>query len=156
MSASTSAATSVIADTGVGTKTIAANRLAVGNQIRITAGGLFGTKASSAGTLTMRVRTGGTTMVTATFTLPDGLVDQAWSLEAVGAVNTASSSGVIYWRLAWLITDSSGVVYMPNVTTNSTAINTTTSRVLDVTAQFSASDADNYFQTDNATIEVLA
>lgn len=152
----TSAATSVIADTGVGTKTIAADRLVAGTQIRITAGGLFGTKASSAGTLTMRVRTGGTTMVTATFTLPDGLVDQAWSLEAVGALNTTGSSGVIYWRLTWLITDSSGVVYMPNVTTNSTTINTTTSRALDVTAQFSASDADNYFQTDNAMIEVLA
>lgn len=152
----TSAATSIIADTGVGTKTVAADRLVAGTQIRITAGGLFGTKASSAGTLTMRVRTGGTTMVTATFTLPDGLVDQAWSLEAVGALNTAGSSGVIYWRLAWLMTDASGVVYMPNVTTNSTAINTTVSRALDVTAQFSASDADNYVQTDNAMIEILA
>lgn len=152
----TTTATSVISNTGVGTKTIAADRLVVGNQIRITAGGVYGSKASSAGTLTLRVRTGGTTMLTAVFTIPDGVADQVWSLEAVGALNTVGSSGVIYWRLAWLMTDSSGVVYMMNYTVNSTTINTTTSRVLDITGQFSVSDADNFLQTDNAMIEVLA
>lgn len=152
----TSSATSVIADTGVGTKTVAADRLKVGNQIRITAGGVYGTKASSAGTFTLRVRTGGVTMLTSVFTLPDGVTDQVWSLEAVGALNTTGSSGVIYWRLTWLMTDSSGIAYMTNYTVNSTTINTTTSRALDVTGQFSVSDADNFFQTDVATIEMLS
>lgn len=152
----TSAATSIIADTGVGTKTVAANRLKAGNQIRITAGGLYGTKASSAGTLTVRVTNGGTTMITAVFTLPDGVFDQVWSLEAVGAVNATGSSGTIYWRIMWLMTDASGLVYAANYATNSTTINTTASRTIDVTGQFSVSNIENYFQTDNACIEILA
>lgn len=151
-----SSATSIIADTGVGTKTLAADRAKVGNQIRMTAGGVYGTKASSAGTLTLRVRNGGVTMLTSVFTLPDGVTDQAWSVEAVGAVNATGSSGVIYWRLTWLMTDASGIAYMTNYTVNSTTINTTTSRALDVTAQFSVSDADNFVQTDNAAIELLS
>lgn len=152
----TTTATSIIADTGVGTKTIAANRLKVGNHIRITAGGLYGTKATSAGTLTVRVTNGGTTMLTAVFTLPDGVFDLVWSLEAEGAVSATGTIGTIHWRLLWLMSDASGVAYAMSYTTNSTTINTTTNRAMDVTGQFSVSSADNYFQTDNASIEILA
>lgn len=152
----TTTATSIISDTGVGTKTIAANRLKVGNHIRITAGGLYGTKATSAGTLTVRVTNGGTTMLTAVFTLPDGVFDLVWSLEAEGAVSATGTTGTIYWRLLWLMSDASGVAYAMSYTTNSTTINTTTNRAMDVTGQFSVSSADNYFQTDNASIEILA
>lgn len=152
----TTTETSIISDTGVGTKTLAANRLVVGSQIRIKASGLYGTKASSPGTFTVKVKNGATTMLTiAAFTVPTNVADQNWWIEAVGSLSATGSSGTIYWTINFYYNDGTGALKTQTYAVNSTTINTTTTNALDVTGKFSVSDVANFWQTDVASIEIF-
>jgi len=152
----TTTETSIISDTGVGTKTLAANRLVVGSQIRIKASGLYGTKASSPGTFTVKVKNGATTMLTiAAFNVPTNVADQNWWIEAVGSLSATGSSGTIYWTINFYYNDGTGALKTQTYTVNSTTINTTTTNALDVTGKFSVSDMANFWQTDVASIEIF-
>ena len=152
----TTTETSIISGTGVGTKTLAASRLVTGSQIRIKAAGLYGTKASSPGTFTVKVKNGATTMLTiAAFTVPTNVADQNWWIEATGALNATGSSGTIYWTINFYYNDGTGSLKTQTYAVNSTTINTTTTNALDVTGQFSVSDIANFWQTDTASIEII-
>lgn len=152
----TTTETSIISDTGVGTKTLAANRLVAGSQIRIKASGLYGTKASAPGTFTVKVKNAATTMLTiAAFTVPTNVADQNWWIEATGALNATGSSGTIYWAINFYYNDGTGALKTQTYAVNSTTINTTTTNALDVTGQFSVSDIANFWQTDTASIEIF-
>lgn len=152
----TTTETSIISDTGVGTKTLAADRLVAGSQVRIKASGLYGTKATSPGTFTIKLKNGATTMLTiAAFTLPTNVADQNWWIEATGALNATGSSGTINWTINFYYNDGAGDMKTRTYTVNSTTINTTTTNALDITGQFSVSDVANFWQTDVAIIEIL-
>lgn len=152
----TTTETSIISDTGVGTKTLAADRLKAGSHIRIKASGFYGTKATSPGTFTIKLKNGATTMLTiAAFTLPTNVADQNWWIEATGALNATGSSGTINWTITFYYNDGTGDLKTRTYTVNSTTINTTTTNTLNITGQFSVSDAANFWQTDVASIEVL-
>ena len=152
----TTTETSIISDTGVGTKTLAADRLKAGSHIRIKASGFYGTKATSPGTFTIKLKNGATTMLTiAAFTLPTNVADQNWWIEATGALNATGSSGTINWTITFHYNDGTGDLKTRTYTVNSTTINTTTTNALNVTGQFSVSDAANFWQTDAACIEIF-
>jgi len=152
----TTSETSIISDTGVGTKTLAANRLVAGSQIRIKASGLYSTKASSPGTFTIKVKNGSTTMLTiAAFNLPASVADQNWWIEATGALSATGSSGTIYWSINFYYNDGTGDLKTRTYSADSIVINTTTTNALDITGQFSVSDSNNYWQTDTAIIEIM-
>jgi hypothetical protein len=152
----TTTETSIIADTGVGTKTLAANRLVAGTHVRIKASGFYGTKASSPGTFTVKLKNGTTTMLTiAAFTLPTNVADQNWWIEATGALNATGSSGTIYWTINFYYNDGTGALKTQTYTVNSSTVNTTTSQALDVTGKFSVSDVANFWQTDTASVEIF-
>lgn len=149
--------TSLLADTGVGTKTLAANRLKVGNQVRVKLAGLYGTKASSPGNFTIKLKNGATTMVTiSAFGLPTNVVDQNWWIEAVGTVTATGGSGNILWTVNFYYNDGTGTVKGRPYTVNSAIIDTTASRLIDVTGQFTVSDIANYWETTTASIELVA
>jgi hypothetical protein len=152
----TTTETSIISDTGVGTKTLAASRLVAGTQVRIKASGFYGTKASSPGTFTIKLKNGATTMLTiAAFTLPTNVADQNWWIEATGALNATGSSGTIYWTINFYYNDGTGALKTQTYTVNSSTINTTTTEALDITGKFSVSDVANFWQTDTASIEIF-
>ena len=152
----TTTETSIISDTGVGTKTLAASRLVAGTQVRIKASGFYGTKASSPGTFTVKLKNGATTMLTiAAFTLPTNVADQNWWIEATGALNATGSSGTIYWTINFYYNDGTGALKTQTYTVNSSTINTTTTEALDITGKFSVSDVANFWQTGTASIEIF-
>lgn len=152
----TTTETSIISDTGVGTKTLAASRLVAGTQVRIKASGFYGTKASSPGTFTVKLKNGATTMLTiAAFTLPTNVADQNWWIEATGALNATGSSGTIYWTINFYYNDGTGALKTQTYTVNSSTINTTTTEALDITGKFSVSDVANFWQTVTASIEIF-
>lgn len=149
--------TSLLADTGVGTKTLAANRLKVGNQVRVKLAGLYGTKASSPGNFTIKLKNGATTMVTiSAFGLPTNVVDQNWWIEAVGTVTATGASGNILWTINFYYNDGTGTLKGRPYTVNSAIIDTTASKLIDVTGQFTVSDIANYWETTTASIELVA
>lgn len=153
----TTTETSMLSDTGVGTKTLAANRLKVGNQVRVKLAGTYGTKATSPGNFTILLKNGATTMATiSAFGLPANVVDQNWWIEAAGTVTATGASGNILWTINFYYNDGTGTLKGRPYTVNSAIIDTTASKLIDVTGQFSVSDANNFWETVTASIELVA
>lgn len=89
------------------------------------------------------------------FTLPTNVSDQNWWIEATGALSATGASGTIYWTISFYYNDGTGALKTQTYTADSVVINTTTTNALDITGQFSVSDANNYWQTDAAIIEIF-
>jgi len=152
----TTTETSLLADAGVGTKTIAANRLKLGNHIRVKAAGLYGASASPPN-LTVRLKLGGTTIRTiGPFAPPASVVDQSWWLEAEIAVDDTGASGLLRATLVFFQVDGSGNVKGRTFVENSGSLDTTQARIVDVTAQYSAAGSGNFMDTITSSIELLA
>lgn len=151
------AETSMFSDTGVGTKTVAANRLKVGNQVRLKLAGTFGTDVVTPGNFTIKLKNGATTMATiSAFGLPAAASDQNWWIEAVGTVATTGASGSIFWTISFYYNDITNTLKTRAYTVNSSTIDTTASKLMDITGQFSASDIDNFWEVVTASIEMVS
>ncbi len=149
-----------IIPTGVGTLTIPASTLAVGNTIRITAVGHYGSKTPTPGTLTIRLKLGSVTLVTDTHTLDAGLGnDEYWELNAIITVRSLGAPGTVWAQMMWEhtsdnpVTDEWHGATPPNTATSATT--TTGSLVIDITDQFSAADNANTITLTNIMVEIL-
>ncbi len=152
----TTAATSLLANAGIGSKTLGAGRLAVGSQLRIKAGGSFSTKAANAGTFTLTIINGPITMATVgPFKLPDNVTNSNWWLEALGTLSLTGTNGAIRWTVQFNYNDGADNLKTASYAVNSTTFNTTLPRALDLRGKFSVNDPANYWQTNIADIEVL-
>jgi hypothetical protein len=149
--------TSIIG-TGVGTLTLPANFFVAGKTIRLRVGGVYSTPALG-GAVTVRVKYGATTLASVTTT---SLLGGAASLEfdgevlitcrTTGATGTVMTHGDIEYA-----TGVSGTIAVNPLNNGgaTTTINTTTSNLLDVTAQWDLATADRIAKSTVTTVEVL-
>ena len=154
----TSTAEQTLIPTGVGTVTIPANTFAVGNNIRVIARGIYGSKATGAGTLTFRVKFGATVLGTFVETLSNNETNQSWELSICLAIRSTGGSGTVFPQGRWLhkFVQGGDVTGMGafNVTAAVT-IDTTGALVLDITDQFSVSDVANTITVTNLVVELM-
>lgn len=142
--------------TGIGSATLAANRLAAGHTIRVMASGYLSDDAAAAGTLTFRVKVGGSTVVaTAAVTLPNGISNGGWQLVADITCRTAGETGTVIGQgHVTLNSDAStGAIYQM-VATSTTTVDTTGTLAVSVTAQWGTADTDNTLTCTNLVVDV--
>lgn len=140
-----------VAETSLGGTivTFPANYFRVGHGFRLRLAGFFSTKASAAGTLTVKVKLGSTIIAqSAAFSLDNNLTNQFWELgECCFGYRTLGASGTIMGQCGFKHTYSDAgqdELHMASmINTSAVVINTTISQALTVTAQFSVADVAN-------------
>ncbi len=146
-------------ETVLGSITLAANELVAGTTLRITADGLASTTVTP--TITFRIRIGATVLAGnivvpwAALTTASGIVNQPFRIDALVTLRTAGATGAII---------GNGVILNPSTfsaTTSSfanqsatVAVDTTASRILGLTAQWSVASASNTLTLHNLLIQV--
>lgn len=145
--------------TGVGTATIPANLLKAGKTVRLTLRGEWFSDAAAPGTLTFRVRKGGTAITsTGAITPPLGLLGEAWEMvvdiicRSTGAAGTIQTCGSFRGQQDF----TTRVPVMWDIGGGSTTtIDTTTSNAIDVSAQWGTADVDNSILCQQFTVEII-
>lgn len=151
--ANTVTATTLIG-AGVGSNTLQANFLKVGDIIRLRAQGVF---SRASGTLTLAFRYGATTlMTTPAFTVGNG-ANNVWvaegemTIRSVGAAGTImGQGGVTFPVFSGAATGSTEMPNLANVT-----IDTTTANAITCFATWSVAAAGNTISATNINIEVI-
>ena len=143
--------------TGEGTLTIAASAWGAGDAYRVRAAGYYGTKATVAGSLTIRLKWGSTLTQTFTITtIPDAQSAKQWTLEAtltrhsIGPTGTVSGPGTFRYDVEGE-PDSYSVV--DNITNETLASDA--SQTIALTAQWGTADSANTITCNQLTVEPL-
>ncbi len=148
----TSTAENSLVATGVGSVTLAANRLVAGTTIYITASG-YGQRGS--GNLTVRVKLGGSNICITGTAAPSWGANNMFRLEVEITCRTTGGSGTVYGQgVASFGTTNILVAQMQLTATGAVTVNTTGTLAVDATCQFSASLGTNTVTCTNLTIEV--
>jgi hypothetical protein len=142
--------------------TITANTMIIGTTYRIDAYGVLSDAASSPGTATWRLRIGSATLTgniacSIAPTLGTSLVNKPWHITAMLTVRSTGSGGTCIAN-AWLTSEVSTTLAQANkgtAQTSTVAVDTTLSRVLELTFQFGTSSASNILKCENALIELV-
>ena len=141
--------------------TIPAGLMAVGTTFRIRAFGLIG-DTSSAPTATWRVRIGaaslgGNIACSIVPTLGTSLSNKPWRFEALVTVRASGGSGtcIANGGLSGEYSTTLAQAVKGTAQTATVAVDTTLSRVLELTFQFGTSNASNILKCENAVIEVV-
>jgi len=143
----------------VGSATLGANYLVAGKAIRITAKGIVGTDAVDP-TLRIRVRLGGIagTVVMDTTAVLVGIGTNNW-FEAQGIITcrTTGGAGTVFSQGQFQYREGTGdnTKILPMANTTTTAIDTTVSQEIVVSAEWGTADADNTITSTNIIIETL-
>ena len=156
--ASTTVANTTIETTifpsGTGTKTLDANFLAVAKTVEIE---LWGTIAST-GTPTLRIKfkLGSTIVIdTTAATLSTITGTNIWRATATIDCRTAGGSGTVFGQgMVSYHTGASGLAGIASPNTTTSTIDTTTTQVIDVTAQWGTASASNTITCTNAKIRI--
>lgn len=140
---------------------LAANAMAVGTTYRITADGVIGT-TTAAPTATWRVRIGAVTLTGAVVTsvaptLAVSQTNKPWRVDFLVTVRSAGAAGA---AIANGVCINEASATAPNFakgsgTVATAAVDTTQSRVLELTFQFGTANAANTLTVHNATIELV-
>ena len=140
-----------VSSTGIGTLTIPANTLQVGDTIRIQG---WGTHTLGAGTLTTSVLFGATNVATsgaiasgAAATPEATFIDVLVTIRTTGAAGTYIARGYIEFL--------SNTVKFPMGLITTGTLNTTISNAISVTNQWGTSNASNNTTLSNLTVEIL-
>ncbi len=154
----TSTSEETLIPSGEGTLTIPANTTHVGCTMRLVASGIYGSKTTGAGTLTMRVKLGGVVLGTFVETLSNNETNQPWELLLMITFRSIGGSGTVQPQGRWLHKfaqggDVTGMGAFANTSTET--VDTTGALTFDVTNQFSVSNGDNTITTTNLTLEML-
>lgn len=140
------------ADTNFTSKyTLAANALSVGQVIRFTASGTYGTALLVAPTITLSVKFGSTVVASGSQTLILNLANKGWSLDAQFIVFATGSSGTIEGQGDF----SFDTAVTKTVNTSSITVNTTVSNDLQISANWSAANSNNTITLRQLIIEFL-
>lgn len=151
---------------GQGSLTIPSGLLnRVGATIRIRIAGVHQTKASSPGTLGVKVKLGSTVVLSRTGAgLTAGVPASSWfEIVATGTVRTTGASGTMQWYGSyrndqggfqvgpseWALNGAAGATAQP------VTVDVTGAPVLDTTLQFSTADTTNNNTSQVATVELL-
>lgn len=154
--ASTSSETTLL-NTGVGSATLAADYLAAGKTIRVTAFGYFSTKAAPAGNITLSLKLGSVEVVaTAAFTMPDGSSNELWRVDGVITGRSVGATGTCIGQAMLLYKDGTATRMISfGPATSTVVVDTTGTLAVDLTAQWGTSDASNAFVCTNIVVEGL-
>lgn len=137
--------------TGVGSATLAANSLLVGDMIRITAMGLFSRDSNS---LSIRVYMGATTLLdsgTIAFSSSDS--NLLWHFDCLITVRSLGATGTVYAMGHFVIENLFSDTGLINGGT--TTVDTTAANAMNLEADWVAASAGNVITCTNLTIEVL-
>jgi hypothetical protein len=134
----------------VGTRTLPANFFKVGKTIRIGVESIVGITGTP--TLTIRMKLGSTTILTATSAALSAIASQPHHTVIEITCYATGASGAVrghIWNLIGIIANNVAI------TTANVTVDTTASQVIDVTAQWSVANAANTIQAIITSIEVL-
>lgn len=142
---------------GSGSLTLIGGALTVGDVIRVRAQGYHSTKASAAGTLTLRVHFGATEIVaTAAVTVTNALSNRGWSLETDITIRSTGATGTVFGQgLVRVFTSNSAASFWEMVETATTTVDFTADPAISVTAQWGTADTDNTITCTGLVIEKL-
>lgn len=134
---------------------IPANSLAVGKRIRITAWGIY--SAVLGNTLTLRLKTGATTLLTTRQRAQQtvSVTNVGFKIDAIIAVRTTGAGGTVACEMSTLFQETpfaDGSVVPSNGTK---AFNTTVANTIQFSAQWGTSSASNSITIENIIYEVL-
>lgn len=144
-----SAAEATILSSATGNKTIPANTLSAGSNIKILLYGVCSRRAPR--TINIRVKIGGTTVLTTGAVNPGTSTNIACKIEAEIDVRSLGAGGAMIGQGQYT---TFGQTALPMSNTATSAIDTTVANAIDVTAQWSAAAADSTITITNGTIEV--
>jgi hypothetical protein len=136
---------------GVGTLTIPANGFQVGDSFRVVFGGVM--NANNNQTIRIRVRTGAILLLDSGLqNLGSSVVNDIWSLNIDFTIRTLGAAGVAsivtLGAFHYTKTNNASVQGFGFNTVNNTTFDTTTSNVLDVTAEWGAASTGNNIYSD--------
>lgn len=144
---------------GTGSLTIPANFLTSGRTLRVTIKGFYSSALTTPGTVTLRAKMGGSTIVTSgAATLFSNASAAAFDIQYYITCRSTGSSGT--GVIMGDATYSTGLgLAADNIDLNNGSsqftINTTTTNVLDFSLQFSSASGSNSYTTVLATVEAL-
>lgn len=142
--------------TGEGSLTLAADSWGLGDARRITAGGTYGTKATTAGSLTIRLSWGSLVQTFTVTTMPDAQSTKQWSLSAtltrhsIGPTGTVSGPGTFRYDVEGEPDSYTATDNIANETLASDSAQAVT-----LTAQWSAADSANTITCNQLLIEPI-
>ena len=154
--ASTSSESFLYDDTGAeGSRTIAANSWLAADVIRVKASGTYGTKATLAGSLTLRLSIGSSVLHLVGLTnMPDNQTAKAWEIDttltrhSVGAGGTISGVGTVKFAVTGDLYFQGDADPVVNETLDST-----TNQTVTLTAEWGTPDVLNTITCSSLTIE---
>lgn len=125
--------------------TITADSLAVGHVLRVTAYGTYSTHAATAGTITLRLKAGSTTLASSdAVTNIVGLATRGWKLDAVVVVTAIGASGNVEANGMLVLStalSTSAVADMEN--TAAVTLDTTADQDVQLSVQMSVASSSN-------------
>lgn len=143
-----------LSGTGDGSLTLAANSWIVGEVIRVRASGTYGTKATTAGTLSLRLKYGSTVLNLLTVTMPDNQSTKAWFLDSsltrhsIGPTGTVSGVGI--WQYA--VTGEASLQSADDPIANE-VLASDASQIIELTADWQFADTANTITCSQLTVE---
>jgi hypothetical protein len=146
-----------LAAAGKGTLPLPANRLVVGRELRLDVWGVLSSLGAAPGTLNIKVKLGATLIIsTGAVTLTASLAAAVWHLEAKIVCRTIGATGTVMGQGKLTITN--GLVDIVEQLSNGTStvtVDTTASKLVDVTATFGTANAANTISATNLALETL-
>ncbi len=141
--------------TGDGSNTLAANYLASGTELILTGFGSL-KYTNLTGAITVRLKLGSTTLVSAAFTPSTGIASaQLWTIcasvicRSTGATGTVMPNGVFMY-----FSSASSSSNIQLLSTSAVTVDTTASQAFDLTAQYANTDAGNILTALNLRLDV--
>lgn len=125
-----------------GSTNFPSNLFKPGQLIEFDANGYYSSKATSSGTLTIRVYLGSHVMGTATVTLTDAMTNKVWQLHSVMRVSIIGATGAINQTGTFLYQIGTAVAQVVPTGFSTSTVDTTAALPFNVTSQFSVSDAN--------------
>jgi hypothetical protein len=154
--ANTTSETSIVGG-GIGTATLPANFFTPGKTIRVIARGVYNTDAVTPGNLNIKINLGGTTVAqTGAQTLTNAVANRHFDTDVILTCRSTGVGGLFMSQgMTHLFTTAVATTLEEMTNTGFVVVDTTASKLLDVTATFSAADADNNISGTNVIFEVL-
>lgn len=141
----------------IGTTSLVANTLSEGRTIRLQAWGYYNTPTIVPDNLTMRVKLGGTTILTTGAQTPASSVSTGgWHITANIVCQTTGGAGTVFAQGEFPHQSTSILEVNWQMTNSSTSvINTTAANVLEITAQWAGASSASQLVLTNAVGELL-
>lgn len=144
---------------GSGDLALPANFFQPGSTLRVTARGIFGTKAVGGGTLNIKIKLGSTLIIsTGTQTPLGGLTNQYWEVVSDITCYTDGAGGTVMGNGAFSFTDGGASAYMNVFKMTNTAVvslDTTASQTFDLRALWATADTANTISLQTLVVEKL-